>query len=117
MLSVRQTVLEVVCVCVHSHPVYAEQRAGLAEDSDDLLDLTMAHSLTDAAEHHQSSGLEGRVVLKCKPANTHTHTGSSLHFHVIRLGELKEERRGSYFCASSVHWSNHLQAGMSLIQA
>lgn len=24
---------------------------------------------------------------------------------------------GLYFCASSVHWSNHLQAGMSLIQA
>lgn len=25
--------------------------------------------------------------------------------------------RGSYFWASSVHWSNHLQAGMSLMQA
>ena len=41
-----------------SHPVYAEQRACLAEDSDDLLDLAMAHSLTDAAEHHKCSRLE-----------------------------------------------------------
>lgn len=52
---------------VHSHPVYAEQRAGLAEDSDDLFDLAVAHSLTDAAKHHQRSRLERWVVLECKP--------------------------------------------------
>lgn len=56
------------------HPVYAEQRAGLAEDADDLLDLAVAHPLTDAAEHHQSSGLERRVVLERKPGISKTHT-------------------------------------------
>lgn len=50
-----------------SHPVYAEQRAGLAEDADDLLDLAMAHPLADATKHHQSPWLEGWVVLECKP--------------------------------------------------
>lgn len=54
-----------------SHPVYAEQRAGFAEDSNDLLDLTVAHSLTDAAKHHQRSGLERWVVLECKPGAQH----------------------------------------------
>lgn len=60
---------------VRSHPVDAEQRAGLAEDSDDLLDLAVANPLTDAPKHHQRSGLERRVVLECKPGiQTHTDT-------------------------------------------
>lgn len=43
----------VVCVTdVYAHPVYAEQRASFAEDSDYLLDLAVTHSLTDAAEHY-----------------------------------------------------------------
>lgn len=57
-----------------SHPVYAEQRAGLTEDSDDLLDLAMTHPLTNTAKHHERSGLERWVVLKCKPKiQTHKH--------------------------------------------
>lgn len=60
---------------VCSHPIYAEQRAGLAEDSDDLLYLAMAHPLADAAKNHQCSWLERWVVLECKPGiKTHTHT-------------------------------------------
>lgn len=50
--------MEWECVNVDAHSVYAQQRAGLAEDPDDLLDLTMAHSLTDASKHHQGSGLK-----------------------------------------------------------
>ena len=100
---------------LRSHPVDAEQRAGLAEDPDDLLDLTVAHPLTDAAEHHQRSGLEGGVVLECEP-------GIQKQAFVERyttglLALMKSNGGGAYFCASSVHWSNHLQAGMSLIQA
>lgn len=52
-----------------SYPVYAEQRAGLAEDADDLLDLAMAYPLADAAKHHQCPRLERWVVLKRKPGN------------------------------------------------
>lgn len=64
---------------VCSHPIYAEQRAGLAEDSDDLLYLAMAHPLADAAKNHQCSWLERWVVLECKPGiKTHTHTNTSL---------------------------------------
>lgn len=66
---------------VRSHPVYAEEWAGLAEDSDDLLDLAVAHPLTNTAKHHQCSGLERWVVLECKPGiQTHTtHVFHSAH--------------------------------------
>lgn len=40
----------------------------LAEDADDLFDLPVGDALADAAENHQSPGLERRVVLKGKPA-------------------------------------------------
>lgn len=60
-----------MCVCVWTHPVYAEQGAGLAEDPDDLFDLAVGHPLTDAAKHHQGSGLQGRVVLESKPGGQH----------------------------------------------
>lgn len=53
-----------------SDPVDAQQRAGLAEDADDLLDLVVGHPLADAAKHHQSSGLQRRVVLERKPGVT-----------------------------------------------
>lgn len=36
-----------------SYPVYAEQRAGLAEDADDLLNLAVTHPLADATKHYQ----------------------------------------------------------------
>lgn len=71
-----------------SHPVYAEQRAGLAEDADDLLDLAVAHPLTDATKHHQSSGLERWVVLECKPG-IQTHIRSTVHIHVLNVDALK----------------------------
>lgn len=50
-----------------SHPIYAEQGAGLAENSNDLLYLAVAYSLTDTAKHHQCSWLQRWVVLECKP--------------------------------------------------
>lgn len=56
-------------VSAPSDPVYAEERAGLAEDSDYLLDLTVADPLTDATKHHEGSGLERWVVLECKPGH------------------------------------------------
>lgn len=71
---------------MRSHPVYAEQRTGLAEDSDDLLDLAVAHPLTDAAKHHQRSGLERWVVLEGKPGiQAHTNVCSTLHIHVLNI--------------------------------
>ena len=48
------------CCCVRAairqwtsetYPVYAEEGTGLAEDTDDLFDLTVGHPLTDAAKH------------------------------------------------------------------
>lgn len=54
-IGLTERVLE---VNVRSNPVNAEQRAGLAEDSDNLLDLTMAYSLADAAKYYQCPGLE-----------------------------------------------------------
>lgn len=57
-----------------SYPVDAQQGAGLAEDADDLLDLAVGHPLADAAEHDQSSGLQGRVVLERKPGATDEST-------------------------------------------
>lgn len=71
-----------------SYPVYAEQRAGLAEDADDLLDLAVAHPLADATKHHQCPRLERRVVLerepgtqrdgRWKPCHTTIRDGTSL---------------------------------------
>ncbi len=82
-----------------SHPVYAEQRTGLAEDSDDLLDLAVAHSLADAAKHHQSSGLQRRVVLEGKPTiQTHTNTNvPKMHINVHNTDTLAKEGDSSYF--------------------
>lgn len=53
-----------------SYSVDAEQRTGFAEDPDDLPDLSMCHSFTDAAEHDERSRLERGVVLKRKPGET-----------------------------------------------
>lgn len=49
----------------------------------------------------------------------HTHIYvSTAHIAVFKRRRTgMRDGGGSYFCASSVHWSNHLQAGMSLIQA
>lgn len=63
---------------VHSYPVDAEERAGFAEDSDDLLDLAVAYPLTNTAKHHQRPGLERWVVLECKPG-IQTHTFYTAH--------------------------------------
>ena len=56
-----------------TYPVNAEEWTGLAEDTDDLFDLTVGHSLTDAAKHHQRPGLQRWVVLECKPGVGHKH--------------------------------------------
>lgn len=40
----------------------------LAKNADNLLYLPVRHSLTNAAKDDQSSRLQGRVVLECKPA-------------------------------------------------
>lgn len=85
-----------------THPVYAEQRAGLAEDSDDLLDLAVAHPLTDAAKHHQRSGLERWVVLECKPGIQRQTYVANWTFMFLTMMH-SNHGGGTYFCASSVH--------------